>query len=60
MILPPGLIDLHCHGGGDSNFMDGTVDDILTAARAHLMRVATMPEGPSVPGSLECPLNAYS
>jgi len=41
MILAPGFIDLHCHGGGDSDFMDGTVDDILTAARAHLRHGTT-------------------
>ena len=41
MILTPGFIDLHCHGGGDSDFMDGTVDDILIAARAHLMHGTT-------------------
>ena len=41
MILAPGFIDLHCHGGGDSDFMDGTVEDILTAARAHLVHGTT-------------------
>ena len=41
MILTPGFIDLHCHGGGDSDFMDGTVEDILTAARAHLVHGTT-------------------
>ena len=41
MILAPGFIDLHCHGGGDSDFMDGTVNDILTAARAHLVHGTT-------------------
>ena len=41
MILAPGFIDLHCHGGGDSDFMDGTVGDILTAARAHLVHGTT-------------------
>ena len=41
MILSPGFIDLHCHGGGDSDFMDGSVEDILTAARAHLVHGTT-------------------
>ncbi len=41
MILTPGFIDLHCHGGGDSDFMDGSVEDILQAARAHLVHGTT-------------------
>jgi len=41
MILAPGFIDLHCHGGGNSDFMDGTVTDILIAARAHLVHGTT-------------------
>ena len=41
MILAPGFIDLHCHGGGDSDFMDGTLEDILAAARAHLVHGTT-------------------
>ncbi|MCD8170637.1 MAG: N-acetylglucosamine-6-phosphate deacetylase [Clostridiales bacterium] len=34
--LSPGFIDIHCHGGGGADFMDGHMEDILTAARAHL------------------------
>ncbi len=34
--LSPGFIDPHCHGGGDADFMDGTLDAVLTAARTHL------------------------
>ena len=34
--LCPGFIDNHCHGGGGHDFMDGTVDAILGAARAHM------------------------
>lgn len=40
-ILAPGFIDLHVHGGGDSDFMDGTLEDILRAARAHLAHGTT-------------------
>ncbi len=40
-ILAPGFIDLHVHGGGDSDFMDGSLEDILTAARAHLKHGTT-------------------
>ncbi len=33
--VSPGFIDLHTHGGGGSDFMDGTVDAFLKAAEAH-------------------------
>lgn len=33
--VSPGFIDLHTHGGGGSDFMDGTVDAFLNAAEAH-------------------------
>ncbi len=39
--LSPGFIDTHCHGGGGADFMDGTKEDILTAARAHLKHGTT-------------------
>lgn len=39
--LSPGFIDTHCHGGGGADFMDGTAEDILTAARAHLRHGTT-------------------
>lgn len=31
----PGFIDLHVHGGGGSDFMDASPDDMLAVARAH-------------------------
>lgn len=34
--LAPGFIDLHVHGGGGYDYMDGTVEDMLGASRAHL------------------------
>lgn len=34
--LCPGFIDPHCHGGGGFDFMDGTVEAIVGAAKAHL------------------------
>lgn len=40
-ILAPGFIDLHCHGGGGSDFMDGTPEDTIAAARAHLAHGTT-------------------
>lgn len=39
--LSPGFIDIHCHGGGGADFMDGHIEDILTAARAHLIHGTT-------------------
>lgn len=39
--LSPGFIDIHCHGGGGADFMDGQTEDIVTAARAHLRHGTT-------------------
>lgn len=36
LYLSPGFIDLHSHGGGGFDIMDGTAEDIIGAARAHL------------------------
>lgn len=33
--VSPGFIDIHTHGGGGYDFMDGSVDDILKAAETH-------------------------
>lgn len=33
--VSPGFIDLHSHGGGDADFLDGTADAFLTAAALH-------------------------
>jgi len=34
--ISPGFIDIHVHGGGGSDFMDGTIGDFLTIAETHL------------------------
>jgi len=34
--ISPGFIDIHVHGGGGSDFMDGNVEDFLTVAGTHL------------------------
>lgn len=39
--LSPGFIELHTHGAGGSDFMDGTAQAILTAARMHLKHGTT-------------------
>ena len=39
--LAPGFIDLHVHGGMNSDFMDGTPDDFHTVCKAHLKHGTT-------------------
>jgi len=39
--ISPGFIDIHIHGGGGSDFMDGTVKDFLTIAETHLQHGTT-------------------
>lgn len=34
--LSPGFIDIHTHGAGNHDFMDGTLDDIYQACRVHM------------------------
>ena len=34
--VSPGFIDIHTHGGGGHDFMDGTPEAIIQACRAHL------------------------
>lgn len=34
--VSPGFIDIHTHGGGGHDFMDGTVKSIIEAAKAHM------------------------
>ena len=40
--VAPGFIDLHLHGGGNSDFMDGTVDAFLQVARTHVKHGTTL------------------
>ncbi|MGI6573892.1 MAG: N-acetylglucosamine-6-phosphate deacetylase [Fermentimonas sp.] len=39
--ISPGFIDIHTHGGGGHDFMDGTVEAYLGAARMHAMHGTT-------------------
>ncbi len=41
MFVLPGGIDLHCHGGGGSDFMEGTPEAFRTAALTHLRHGTT-------------------
>jgi len=36
LFIAPGFIDLHVHGGGGADFMDGTVDAFLQVAETHV------------------------
>ena len=40
--IAPGFIDLHTHGAGGADFMDGTVEAYLTAARMHAQHGTTL------------------
>ncbi|MCR9294134.1 MAG: amidohydrolase family protein [bacterium] len=40
-LVVPGYIDIHVHGGAGADFMDGDVDSIRTAAKAHLRHGTT-------------------
>lgn len=40
-IVGPGLVDIHCHGALNSDFADGTIDDIAKAASYHLAHGTT-------------------
>jgi N-acetylglucosamine-6-phosphate deacetylase len=41
LYLAPGFVDLHVHGGGGYDFMDGGEDAIIGAARTHLRHGTT-------------------
>lgn len=49
--VAPGFIDIHVHGGGGHDFMDGTVEAFLGAARAHAEHGTTS----MIPTTLTCP-----
>ena len=40
-VVGPGLVDIHCHGAMNSDFADGTEEDIRRAATGHLARGTT-------------------
>ncbi len=49
--LVPGFVEMHSHGGGGFDVMDGTPEDIIGAARAHLAHGTTT----YVPTTMTCP-----
>lgn len=42
LYVAPGFIDMHTHGAGGADFMDGTVEAYLTAARMHAIHGTTL------------------
>ena len=42
LYVAPGFIDIHTHGAGGADFMDGTVEAYLTAARMHATHGTTL------------------
>lgn len=48
--VSPGFIDIHLHGGGGHDFMDGTADAFLGAARMHAVHGTTA----MLPTTLTC------
>ncbi|MBD5213818.1 MAG: amidohydrolase family protein, partial [Bacteroidales bacterium] len=49
--VSPGFIDLHTHGAGGADLMDGTVDSYLTVAKTHAKYGTTA----FLPTTLTCP-----
>ncbi len=49
--VSPGFIDIHTHGGGGHDFMDGTAEAIVSACKAHLAHGTTS----ICPTTLTCP-----
>lgn len=39
--ISPGFIDLHTHGGGGSDYMDGTADGLINAVKTHMRHGTT-------------------
>jgi N-acetylglucosamine-6-phosphate deacetylase len=39
--ISPGFVDIHVHGGGGADFMDGTVDAVRVGCRSHLRHGTT-------------------
>ena len=41
LFVSPGFVDIHTHGGGGYDFMDGTAEAVYEACRAHLIHGTT-------------------
>lgn len=59
LYLSHGFIDIHCHGGGGADFMDGTEEAWRTAARLHLTHGTTCMTPTTLSASNEELLRAF-
>ena len=50
--VSPGFVDLHVHGGGGFDFLDGTVEAVIGSAKTHLLHGTTT----LIPTALSAPL----
>lgn len=57
--LSAGFIDLHVHGGGGSDFMDGTTDAFITAAGSHMKYGTTAMAPTTLTASLDELCNVF-
>ena len=57
--VSPGFIDMHTHGAGGSDFMDGTVDAFLTAARMHAVHGTTLLYPTTLTSTNECLFESF-
>ncbi len=51
--VSPGFIELHCHGGGNADFLDCTVEAFLTASELHAKHGVTTIIPTATSGTLE-------
>lgn len=51
--VSPGFVDIHVHGGGDHDFLDGEIDAFLGAARTHARHGTTAMYPTAVSGEVE-------
>ena len=58
--VSPGFIDIHTHGGGGYDFMDGTVEAYLSAVRMHLKHGTTTILPTTMTSTLEDLRNTFS
>jgi N-acetylglucosamine-6-phosphate deacetylase len=58
--IAPGFIDIHLHGGGGHDFMDGTVEAYLGAAEAHAAHGTTSMVPTTLTSTMEELKNTFS
>lgn len=58
--VSPGFIDIHTHGGGGYDFMDGTLEAIVEGARAHMKYGTTSILPTTLTSNLEDLMNTLS